>query len=72
MGSWIEEKPTMELRWAERETVVQNIDNMNVYKLHPHLQQLWKIARGGLGRVEYTEEWRDVPRVFVKREDDGR
>jgi hypothetical protein len=47
MGQWTEEKPTMYLRFVIR-------DGRYI------LQQQWKITRGGLGRIEYTEEWRDV------------
>jgi hypothetical protein len=31
------------------------------------LQQKWLITCGGLGRVEYSEEWRDVPAVEVEQ-----
>jgi hypothetical protein len=59
MGRWVEEKPTMQLRFVCR-------DEVKV------LQQLWKITKGDMGRVYYIEEWRDVPLQAEKEEDDGR
>lgn len=56
MGSWVEEKPTERLRFVSRRMK----DGEFTY-VEKRLQQLWKITRGGLGRVEYLEEWRDVP-----------
>lgn len=31
------------------------------------LQQKWEVTHGGTGRVEYSEEWRDVPAVEEAR-----
>lgn len=47
MGQWTKETPTMHLRYVIRGGKYI-------------LQQRWNIEKGGLGRVFYTEEWRDV------------
>lgn len=67
MGSWVEEKPTMHLRFVGRRMK----DGEFTY-VERRLQQLWKIAKGGLGRVEYSEEWRDVPEISEEVASDGR
>lgn len=66
MAQWVEEKPTMELRWVRGEVYSANEVAAD------RLQQLWKIAKGGTGRVYYTEEWRDVPVVHDGVDGDGR
>jgi hypothetical protein len=53
MSEWIEEKPTMHLRWEVRIDCDGRCET---------LQQKWEITRGGTGKVEYSDEWRDVPR----------
>ncbi len=47
MGQWIEQKPTMHLRFVIRGGKYI-------------LQQQWKVTRGENGRILYTEEWRDI------------
>jgi hypothetical protein len=53
MSEWTEEKPTMQLRWVDR--------YVGTTLVHV-LQQKWEITRGGTGKVEYSDEWRDVPK----------
>ena len=59
MPAFVEEKPTMELRWSP-----DDIQGEQYAEDRFWLQQKWLITRGGEGNgVEYTEEWRDVPIV---------
>lgn len=67
MGQWVEAKATNELRFVERK-----LSDGEFTYIEKRLQQLWKISRGGLGRVEYSEEWRDIPVVNDKDDSDGR
>jgi hypothetical protein len=53
MNGWTTERPTMILRWVDRYVGTTLVSV---------LQQKWEITRGGTGAVEYTEEWRDVPK----------
>lgn len=69
MGSWVDAKPTMYLRWVQKTSPSDDAYGLEVGMT---LQQLWKIARGGLGRVEYSEEWRDVPVQHEGDISDGR
>ena len=62
MTAWTEETPTMELRLVR--PPAKQEPGWIVHYLKDRLQQKWKITRGGEGRVEYTEEWRDVPLVI--------
>lgn len=67
MGQWVEEKPTMDLRWH-----VYWREDGEMRWSERVLQQLWKITKGGTGRVYYVEEWRDVRIVDEKDKGDGR
>lgn len=69
MTQWVEEKPTMELRWVQKTSPADDAYGLEIGMT---LQQLWKIAKGGTGRVYYTEEWRDVPVVHDGVDGDGR
>lgn len=63
MTDFTKEEATNELRFFPKlfMTGPQEFEYSGSYAL----QQRWKITRGGLGRVDYTEEWRDVPIVSV-------
>jgi hypothetical protein len=58
---WTDEKPTMQLRWRYRR--VQTGKNPLDIGVEKTLQQLWIVTRGLGGKVEYVEEWRDLPAV---------
>lgn len=59
---WIDEKPTMELRFR----LYRVLKGPNPFDIgiERRLQQKWKITRGGGGDgVKYEEVWRDVVEV---------
>lgn len=69
MTTFENDKPTHELRWR-RERFVRIAEGGGCEPYYRDtLQQKWKVAKGMGGRVDYVEEWRDVP-VEVEDGDD--
>jgi hypothetical protein len=63
MTEWTESKPTNELRWYETRllSIAPGGGLGNVTRRV--LQQKWLVTKGGTGKVEYLEEWREIPTV---------
>jgi hypothetical protein len=61
MTKWTEAKPTNELRWHETRllSIAPGGGLGNVTRRV--LQQKWLVTKGGTGKVEYFEEWREIP-----------
>lgn len=63
MSHFEDAKPTHELRW-KRERFVRVQEGGGIEPWYQDtLQQKWQVAIGRGGRVDYVDEWRDVPLV---------
>lgn len=61
MTTFEDKQATHELRWRRERFVRVEAGGGVEPWFRDTLQQKWKIARGHGGRVEYVDEWRDVP-----------